>query len=321
MNEAILKSGVEADFIFTGQDKKEQCGQCEIRLYETALVLISSQGDFIRIPYSDVVKVRIEDYRIILDTEYGESWVFSRMGKELDVCCKTINDALSALSIKTQNILKELLPGYDSSTIRRVARLMKEGRAARRSDIDSLARECGKNWKRLTELGIREEYDYLKSLARPEKMCIGIKRDLMGDLTGEYIWFLAPVYSTDPDQPGNAIAMEAAGEGGGKATYFFRITDREEYRNVIQDSALLEKTVDTALQNLNRYMIAINFRREPVYLSDEQLKSPSCIGYRRAVAKIPALRELRRLYSGRVIHHSPEQWQQSVMQILKTNAS
>src|SRR5690606_1539576 len=91
------------------------------------------------IPYSDLVKVRVADYRLMLDTEYGESWAFSRMGKELDVYCKTINDALNALSLKTQNILKELLPGYDSSTIRRAARLMKEGRAARRSDIDSLA--------------------------------------------------------------------------------------------------------------------------------------------------------------------------------------
>jgi hypothetical protein len=321
MNENILKPGVEAAFSFTGNDKKEQAGQCELRLYETALVLISSQGDFVRIPYSDVMKVRIEDYSLILETEYGESWAFYRMGKELEIFHKTLNDALNALSIKTQNILKELLPGFDSSIIRRAAGLMKDGRAARRSDIDALAPGIWEEMeKKLAELGIREEYDFLKSQAEPGKMCIGIKRGLMGDLTGEYIWFLAPIYSIDPARPGNIIAMEAAvSEASGKATYFFKITEREDYLK-IQDPAALEKMVDAALRNLNRYMIAINFRREPIYLSDEQLSSPSHISYRRAVDRIPALRELRRLYAGRVIHHSAEQWQQAIRQILNSTA-
>jgi hypothetical protein len=31
---------------------------------------------------------------------------------------------------------------------------------------------------------------------------------------------------------------------------------------------------------------------------------------------VPSLKELRRLFIGRVMHHSPEQWRESVRQLL-----
>jgi hypothetical protein len=72
-----------------------------------------------------------------------------------------------------------------------------------------------------------------------------MKRGLMGDLTGEYIWFLVPIFSIDSVQPGNAIAMEAtSNEGSGKATYFFRITDPQQYLNKFKNLEELKSAVD-----------------------------------------------------------------------------
>jgi hypothetical protein len=68
-------------------------------------------------------------------------------------------------------------------------------------------------------------------------------------------------------------------------------------------------------------MLAINFRREPIYLSDDQLGEPPYAKYQYAVQKIPELRELRRLFIGRVIHSSPEQWQQDIRSLLAFNVS
>jgi hypothetical protein len=70
---------------------------------------------------------------------------------------------------------------------------------------------------------------------------------------------------------------------------------------------------------MNRGMLAINFRREPIYLPDERLEEPQYQKYSFAVAKIPALRELRQLFIGRVIHSSPEQWKKHVMDLLRFN--
>ena len=68
-------------------------------------------------------------------------------------------------------------------------------------------------------------------------------------------------------------------------------------------------------------MLAINFRREPIYLPDERLEEPQYQKYKFAIAKIPALSGLRQLFIGRVIHRTPEQWKNDTMDLLKFNIS
>jgi len=190
MNELIHKSGVVADLVYVDKDKTAKTlGQCELRIYETGAVIIVGDGNFIRIPYSDLSQTRIDTYKLILDTDYGDSYVFSRMGKELDACFKMLNDLINALSVKTQFSLKELLPIYDSSVVRKIAKLMKDGRAARRFDIEAISPGIWTELeKKLDSFGIKEQYEYLQSIGQAERTCIGIKRGLMGDLTGEYLW-------------------------------------------------------------------------------------------------------------------------------------
>jgi len=321
MNEVIHKSGIAADLVYLDVDKTEKAlGQCELRIYETAAVIISSDGNFIRIPYSDLTQIRVEAYKLILETDYGDSYLLSRMGKELDTCYKMLNDLIKALSVKTQLSLQELLPIYDSSVIRKITKLMKDGRAARHMDIDLISPGIWTELeKKLDTFGMKEEYEYLASLGHSERMCIGMKRGLMGDLTKEYIWFLIPIFSADTARPGNAIAMEAtAAEGSGRATYFFKIMEPSIYKNLINQEEL-QAVVDKSLKQINRDLISVNFRREPIYLTDEQLDSAAYVAYRRAVSKVPSLQELRRLFIGRVIHSSLEQWKASITQLLESN--
>jgi hypothetical protein len=323
MNETIHKSGIAADLMYIDADKSEKTlGQCELRIYETGAVIISGDENFIRIPYNDLARIHIDSYKLILDTDYDDSYVFSKMGKELDVCFKMLNDLIKTLSVKTQLSLQELLPTYDSSVIRKITKLMKDGRAASHMNVDTISPGIWTELeKKLDTFGVKEEYDYLASLGQPERICIGMKRGLMGDLTGEYIWFLVPIFSVDNIQPGNAIAMEAtAVDGSGKATYFFKITDPSVYKNV-KNQGELQAVVDKSLKQLNRDLTTVNFRREPIYLTDEQLNSTTYVAYRRAVSKVHALQELRRLFIGRVIHNSLEQWKEAVTQLLKSNVN
>ncbi|MCL5986788.1 MAG: hypothetical protein M1371_09565 [Actinobacteria bacterium] len=322
MQEKLLKSGVEADITSFDENGKEiKLGKCEPRLYETALVLMPEIGDLKRIPYSEILEVSYEDYAVSLKTEFDEKYVLSRMGKELDPFKKIFSEAMNELSIKVQSSLKELLPEIDPLTIRKMAGLMREGKAAKRSNLDSLSPNI---WTKLEEklrpTDIKEEYDFLKSMAQRDKMCIGLKRGLMGELTGEYIWFLIPLYSTDPKKPGNAIAMESVSdEGGGRATYFFRITGRDVYRKFknIED---LHKEADNFIKLINRCMLAVNFRREPIYLPEKKLEEADYIKYQFAIQKLPELRTLRNLYIGRVMHLSFDQWKKDVMDLLEFNA-
>ncbi|MDI6811188.1 MAG: hypothetical protein QMD80_05885 [archaeon] len=323
MHETLRKSGVEAQLVYfdeTGEEK--QRGKCEPRLYETALVIIPEKGELIRIPYSDFAEIKEEDFTLAITTDFGEKLIFSGLGRQFDPFTKTLSNLINELSLKVQASLKELLPQADPSVIRRAARFMKEGKAAKRSDIESISPELWEELEKKLEIaGIKEEYDFLKSLAQKEKMCIGLKRGLLGDLTGEYIWFLIPIYSTNPEEPGNAVAMEATSEeGAGRATYFFRIASRLDYPNFksLED---LHKAVDIILRKINRCMLAINFRREPIYLPDEKFNEAQYQKYRFTIAKISALQILRHLFIGRVFHRSREQWQEDTKDLLKFNVS
>lgn len=321
MQETLKKTGVSAEFIYydnTGNEKYK--GSCEPRLYETGLILLPEKGDLKRIPYSDIFDIIDEDYKITINFDSGEKLILSQMGRDFDSFVKTLSDTMNELALKVQDSMKELIPKANPLILRKLSQFMKEGKAVTRADIESISKDL---WveleKKIATAGIKEEYDFLKSMAQQQKMCIGLKRGLLGDLTGEYLWFLIPVYDVVSKDYGNAIAMEAiTGEEGGKATYFFRIVSRKEYNNFknIDD---LHKKVDEFIKKINRCMLAINFRREPIYLTDEKLQEPQYQKYLYAIAKIPELKELRELFIGRVIHSSYEKWKNDVIDLLKFN--
>lgn len=324
MEETLKKSGVEAEFTHgvPGEEGQENAGECEVRLYETAFVLIPEKGEIVRIPYCYLSKITREDHSLVLHTESGEAIVLSRMGKHLDPFSRALSDALNTLSLKVQSTIKSLVPDADPRTVRETSRLMKEGLAARRSDIDSV---CPRLWtemeRRIKDFDTAEEYEYLASLAQKDRMCIGLKRGLLGDLTGEYIWFLIPIYSVEPDRPGNLVAMESVSEeSGSSATYFFRLVGRSDYPE-FEDIEDLHRAADRFITTINRCMLAVNFRREPIYLPEERLREPRYHRYRIAVSRIPELRTLRAHFVGRVIHRSLDQWKGDVTQLLAFNTT
>lgn len=323
MHESLRRSGVGAEFVLGDAEGREaQRGRCEVRLYDTALILLPERGDIIRLTYSDIARAEDEAHVLRIASEYGEVVVLSKMGREHDTLVRSLSEAMTALALKVQAILRELAPGAGPAVLRRAAQLLKEGRAARRADIEALSPDL---WAQLVEhlsaAGVREEYDFLTSLGQADQVSIGIKRGLMGDLTGEYVWFLVPIYSEDPARPGNAIVMEASGgEGGGRATYVFRMLSRAEYARP-HGLAELQAAADRCLASINRCMQAVNFRREPIYLPERRLAEPEYARYRYALRKLPALRELRRLFVGRVAHSTPAQWQGDIMDLLRFNVS
>jgi hypothetical protein len=342
MNETVKKSGVQAEAVYADPQGDEKLFEhCEPRLYETSLTLVPSVDDPIRIPYSDILRVDDKDYSLEITTESGENIRLSKMGSEFDSIRQGLADAMNELALKTQSTLKWAFPALDPAGTRNAARFLKEGRAARRADIESVAPELWSSLEKKIELaGIGKEYEHLKSLSQQDRVCIGIKRGLMGDLTGDHLWLLFPIYNSDPKRPGNALAMEVArlqssepdadlagdnrdqvSQGGGNATYFFRISSRKDYANIVKDMTEMHQCADRLISRMNRLMLDINFRREPIYLSDERLKEPQYNRYLYAVRKIPSLKALRELFIGRVIHSSFEQWKSDVSELLKFNVT
>ena len=320
MNEGLKASQIEADFNYSKNGENQSKGLCEVRLFDSALVILPQKNKPLRIPYCYIAAVKEEDYSVSVETELSERLTLSQMGEKRDFLRRSISEAMSELSTKTQRIIGEIQPQIDTMKKRKLADLLKDGRAAEKAELDKIAPEFwGLLESRAKTMGLTESYDYLRDLSQREKICLGVKRNLSNREEGEYVWFLIPIYSDDSHMPGNLVALEATtGANEGRATYFFRMLSREDYSTGMTLSTLHSK-YDEFLETINRCMIEVNFRREPIYLKDDQLDDPKYIQYKFAVQEIPSLQMLRTHFVGRVMHYSVDQWRGDVTALLKFN--
>ncbi|MGD0449905.1 MAG: hypothetical protein ABSA79_02475 [Candidatus Bathyarchaeia archaeon] len=345
MEESLLQAGFQAKYTkLDPNGQTSQTGNCEVRLYDNAILVLPQKNEPIRLPYCYITNVNKQDYKLTITNESLEKMDFTMLGQNFDPLAKALSDAINKMILRTQQNIKELIPEATPTVIYKLADLMKDGKAAKRKEIEQYSPDF---WRRLTkkidEAGITIEYEFLNSLAAKDQVCVGIKRGLMGDLTGTYIWMLFPLLNPGTNRLSNTIALEAfntidkteenkdpetkeetnqtpdeeqkpAPTG---ATYFFREIGREEYSQTKDED--LTQELDSFIKNINRSMIEINFRREPIYLTENQLDSMEYTQYRFAIAKIAALKTLREQFVGRVVHASQKQWQTDVTSLLAFN--
>jgi hypothetical protein len=322
--ESLVDGGARGHYTMWQGGVQAATGPCEVRVYETGLVVLPDTAEVTRLPLSEVANVWVADYALNVLARDGSQFQFSRLGTRLDPLANSLTQSAEALSLKVQGLLAEAAPGVDSLTLRRAADLMREGRAAKRCDLEAISPALWAGLEaRLASAGAEQTYAYLRGIGDASRIAVGLKRGLMGDRTGEYIWFLVPVFSADAKQPGNAVVMEAYALGDepkAYATYVFRMLPRAQYAAGVSEADLAE-TADSAIETVNRCMIETNFRREPIYLPDEALLQPRYLRYWFAVRRLPGLRWLREHLVGRAIHSSAEEWQAGVEALLAFNVS
>ena len=352
IREKNRKKDVDGKFTrYNEAGKEEFSGKCEIRIYETSLTVIPETSQIFRIPLGHIREIHPEDYSMTVVTDSGEKIILSHMGYRLDEVKKTLIDALNEISEKTIAFLHEMLPGIDTPLIQKVSHLLKEGKIAGRKEIEAISPDLWEAFeKKITLSPLADEYEFLCSIGRSDHTAVGFKRGLAGGPLQDYFWFLLPIYGDKAGELGNAVALEAGtiqlpasqskdGESieshepevdnednsvepllkqEGKATYFFRLIEREEYA-VLKDWSHLDHKLGEIIYSLNRCMQEVNFRREPIYLSEKNLNQPGYIKYKYAINRLPELRRLRDLFVGRVAHRSQEQWRQDVSALLEFN--
>ncbi|MDW5563131.1 MAG: hypothetical protein SA339_07880 [Methanomassiliicoccus sp.] len=313
MGEKLRKQGVKGELRgpFRGAE-----GPVEIRLYDTALVLMPVRGPLTRVRYGDIRGIEARDYVLRIEMESGEQLGVGMLGRELDPLWKGISEAMAELEANVQALIKGLYPSAPGQTLMAASRLLKEGRAARRFDLEGLDPQLFAALEaRLRFAGMGGEYDHLTSLGKGDMVRIGIKRSLVAS-EEDYVWFMVPLLGNE----GNAVAMEATtGPSGGRATYFFRVSSRDRYPSL--DDGARREEAEAAMDAITAGLQEINFRRQPIYLKDEDLIAPQWARYRFSVVLLPSLRDLRDRFIGRVSHTSQEEWTAKVNELLAFNAS
>jgi hypothetical protein len=133
-------------------------------------------------------------------------------------------------------------------------------------------------------------------------------------------WFFLPLAAKPGVKlPDNLVAWEATSRSG-RATYFFRLVP-PELAGQLQDASKRAQLIETAIHQLNRAIVLLNFRREPIYLPDDSLLlQPRFRRYAIACRKLPELVRLRASFLGRAIHTTPAAWQKQFESYLAKGA-
>ncbi len=252
------------------------------RICETALVVIPDAHALVRIPFCFIASADMQPYRLMITDRIGRTYTIAKMGRLSDKFLLEYENRFSALIRQTVKQLSEIVPVSEE-----LARLMMEGLVTRVEDLNKVSPSfTGALDKYIMSSSIALEYSYIKSVTND--MAVGIKRGLMGDLTGDNLVLLAPVEGK------NRVIMESLGASA--ATYVFK----------------MDMDFKRFLPLFNESMLAVNFRREPIYLSENALNNEKYENYLYAIMRCPALVKLRAQYLGRAVHSSFDTWEKAI---------
>ncbi len=319
-------------------------GVAQIRLYETNLAVLPLDAVGFQWRLADVESCVFDEaaYAVSLAAA-GRRLLVSKLAKRTAEFRERLEDALRVLDSKSASLLHDVLPYLTPDQVASASRVLREGRsgslaalagidrriertladsvidARLRPYFDRLAAKAGQGQVRVGFKLIRPEADddardeeetdaeARQAPAASDVGATGTGGEPAAPATPALFWFFFPLTT---GAGGRFVLAWEATSRTGRATYFFRVAARPDARADARE-------VDAAVDRITRALVALNFRRAPVFLSDERLDTdPSYRRYAIAARKLPEVRDLRNAFLGRAIHTSLDAWQKQVDQIL-----
>lgn len=323
-------------------------GAAEFRLFKSNLAVlpVASQGFQWRLADVDSVNFDPETYQVTLRA--GQAVLkIGKLAKRTEEFAASVKDAMSALAAQSAQALHAAFPFLTPDQLQATAALLREGHSAPVARLTAIHPKFAAGLAANTvdhdlkpyfdDLLARTAKDALFAgfkLIRPESSSEGESEsgsqtedagadssavsdgsapDIDSGGPETFYWFYFPI--AGKSGPANLVAWEASSKGG-RATYFFRLVDTAG-EAALADPAQSPATLGAALRQFDRVLGMLNFRRRPIYLSDDELeRDPKFHRYAIAARRIPELREVRTAFVGRAVHSSLEAWQGQVKAIL-----
>ena len=340
-----------ATFELIQSGRTPRSGPAELRLFKSNLAVLPSGSQSFPWRLSDVDSVNFDsdNYEVVLQA--GEDRLkISKLAKRTEEFVAKLREAMGALATQSAEALHAIFPFLNPDQFQATAGLLHEGQSASVAKLAAISTKISAALAaNAVDKDLKPFYDDLLSktaggtlyagfkLIRPEDKQQGSDDvppagesqdaapaesnapdadDANEDAPEVLYWFFFPIAGqSGGKEPGNVVAWEASSRGG-RATYFFRLLDSEKAAE-LKDPAKGPALLEAGIRRLNRVLGMLNFRRRPIYLSDDDLDmNPTYHRYAIAARQIPELREVRDSFLGRAIHSSHEAWQKQVEAIL-----
>jgi hypothetical protein len=325
-----------------------EAGAAEIRLYKSNLAVLPVAAKSFQWRLADIDEVTLDaaEYQVLLRAG-AQSLKITRLAKRTEEFSAAVNEAVNALAAQSAEALHGMLPFLDPDQLQSCASLLREGRSAPLAKLTAIHKQIPVALAaNAVDKDLKPYYEQLLAraangmgyagfkLIRPEDRdgsagpgaasaqdsdgeadSAGDAPDADASAPETLYWFLFPLAAKTAGPVANVVAWEASSRSG-RATYFFRLVDPARAAE-LTDPAKAALIVDSAVRRLNLVLAMLNFRRRPIYLSDDELAmDPHFHRYAIAARRMPEVREVRASFLGRALHSSLEAWQAQVASIL-----
>jgi hypothetical protein len=329
--QCLLVSDLNEVARFSGRVRLESpdracVGPAEIRLYESNLAVLPDAAAPFQWRLADLAAIEVDQtsYAVVVSCA-GERLTVGHLAKRTGELAERVRSRVTALTERTARPLHALFPFLEPGQFRQAASLLHDGACAPVTKLETVhasirqvlldrvvdgelmpyvkalaERASGQEWHAGLKV-IRRDRAEADGAPEPEEALAAEEaRDPAIFEAGEGLevlyWFFFPVAA----RKGTAthVAWEATSREG-RATYLFRLQPGE--------------SAERAITGLNAGLVALNFRREPVYLDAHTLESE--LRYRHyaiAQRKMPDMGRVRQAFAGRAIHRTPASWAKQI---------
>ena len=326
-------------------------GPAELRLFKSNLAVLPTGSQAFQWRLADVSGFRFDaqNYEVILDRD-GERLRINRLAKRTELFQNKLREALDALRAEGGQALYGILPFLNADELQVALGLLPEGHSAAMGKLAAVHPRIPEALAvNAVDKTLRPYYDELLQrsskdlvfagykLIRPEdnetreSAVAGVAEAAPADGDDDsspvgmpdadssapqvLYWFFFPIALKGGSAP-NAVAWEASSRSG-RATYFFSLTEPGA-ESQLAKAGTAAVAVERGVARITRVLGLVNFRRRPIYLSDNDLTGkPEFHRYAIAARKIADLRAVRAAFLGRAIHSSLEAWREQVDAILE----
>ena len=317
----------------------------DFRVYDNCVVALPPDSGARRVPLCFVTAVDRGDYNLILTLDSNENYCYAKLGYDTAPFADAIERQIRKLREESLSAVREFDPLLSVAQASQIARIMPRGAAAPINKLSAIAPSfTNAVEKMIANTRVAEFYAALKEICDRESIFFGFRNsfgdtqsadnmEISGDSKGSGFSEVGG-YSEGLGRARGVADSAALGEsemtgsygdanGGDSASIAFILivpSPDEQYAAVeFSESNTATYVYKTGgdfpgfANKLNRALEAIDFRRDVIRLSDEELRTRNNSDYIMAVKRTKALQLVRANFAGRVIHSGIETWKSKLM--------
>ena len=326
-DDPIIAVGGEYSYEEYGNSRS---GSGIFQVHENGVLILSPDTNARFIPFCFLTEIAKGNYDISLKIDEDEVYTLSKLGQNLDPFLSAIEKQIHEMQEKSLEEVTAIDKKLPMPKAIAIARRMPKGVMTSIGKLSDISSSFVETLEEKIKDKAFDAYGVLKKISIDDSIYVGFKKnessttDISAAISG-VIGDLAPnvaqegepsVEEAEPQQDEyNIFIIAPSKDNKACAVEFFGDKDDSAATFIYR----FDESFETFAKKLNKALVAIDFKREVIRLSDEELKSVEHMDYRMAVKRNAALRFVRSKFVGRAIHRSIDSWEKKVLELFSTN--